>query len=70
MNPRTYETEAAAARACIKLAGPGSTTYPDGTVVESDDEGGWSFIPVPLGSSFAIERRDENGHEQGYHGID
>jgi len=68
--PTTYKSFEDAAAACRQLAGPDGEVYCDGMAVEAEEEGGWSFVPVDAGSLFIIERRDENGNEQGHHGTD
>ena len=70
MKPTTYNSFEDAAAACRRLAGADGEVYPDGMAVESDEEGGWSYVPADFGSLFIIERRDENGDWQGHHGTD
>ena len=70
MNPKTYQTLTEAAQTCAQLAGDDCETGPDGSAVESELEGGWSFIPVDMEGIYWIERRCEHGNFMGYHGTD
>jgi len=70
MNPTLYKTFEEAAAQCVTLAGDGAATYSDGMAVETEEEGGWSFVPVDADGGYWIERRDEDGDYMGHHGID